>query len=165
MLASARLIAVVVCAIGPRLEEPVSYHSSRKEPLRTLMLDGIGSSAVDVLFQEAWQYIDRGALPRGYQASSSLNPGMPGWPLSNQWQLFRLVPAEQIGVHLTTSTMMVPRKSVSMVIGMGQELPTSTKAETCARCTLTETCPYRLHNHQGLGTIVATGSVEWWHEE
>jgi hypothetical protein len=165
ILSSAKQLAVAICTIGPHLEEKVAAHFARHEPLCGFMLDGIGSAALDSLVQEACQFIKRERLPRGYQASSPLNPGMHRWPLSDQWQIFQLVPAEQIGVHLTSSTMMVPRKSISMAIGMGPELPTWTKAETCARCTLSATCPYRVHNHQRLGTIGATGSLEWWHEE
>jgi len=40
------------------------------------------------------------ASSRGYQSSNPLNPGMPGFPISEQWQMLELVPAEEIGVSL-----------------------------------------------------------------
>ncbi len=146
-LTSARELAIVVYTIGPRLEEKVTDYFSRNEPLRGLLLDDIGSAAVDSLGQEACQLMRCEASSRGYEASSPLNPGMPGLPLSEQWQLFQLVPAEQIGMRLTSSGMINPRKSISMLIGMGLDMPTWTQDEACDRCNLKETCHYRVHIH------------------
>ncbi len=146
VLLSAKELAVIVCTIGPRLEEKVACYSSRKEPMRALILDGIGSAAVDLLAQEACHFISSEASFRNYQVSSPISPGMSGLPISEQWHLFRLVPAEQIGVHLTSSAMMVPRKSVSMIIGIGPVMPNWTQAEVCNRCRINKTCPYRVDN-------------------
>lgn len=152
VLRSAKELAIVVCTIGPRLEERVTDYFGRNEPLRGLLLDGIGSAAVDSLGQEACQLMRCEASSRGYEASSPLSPGMHGLPLSQQWQLFQLVLAEQIGVHLTTSGMISPRKSISMFIGMGPDMPTWTQAEVCDHCNLKETCHYRVHIHPEAAT-------------
>lgn len=141
---SAVELVVVVCTIGSRLEEQVTAYFKRDEPLRGLLLDGIGSAAVDSLTQEVCQFVTREASVRGGQVSSPLNPGMSGFSLSEQWPLFQLVPAEAIGVSLTSSGLMVPRKSVSMVYGIGQEMPRLTLPEVCAHCSLGGTCPYRI---------------------
>jgi len=145
VLREAKELVVVVCTIGPRLEEEVTDYFSKKEPLRGLLLDGIGSAAVDSLTQEVCKLMMREASSRGYQASSPFSPGMPGFPITEQWQMLNLVPAEEIGVSLTPIGMMMPRKSISMVIGMGSEMPTWTQAEVCARCNLRKTCPYKIH--------------------
>ena len=146
-LKTARELAIVVCTIGPKLEEKVTDYFNRDEPLQGLLLDGIGSTAVDSLGQEVCQLIRHEASSRGYEASSPLSPGMPGLPLSEQWQLFKLVPAEQIGVHLTSSGMMSPRKSTSKIIGIGSDMPTWAEAQACDRCNLKETCHYRVYTH------------------
>ncbi len=145
VLSAARELAAVVCTIGPKLEKKVTDHFNSNEPLRGLLLDGIGSAAVDSLTQEVCKFMMHEASSRGYQASSPLSPGMPGLDISEQRRLFQLVPAEEIGVRLTESAMLVPRKSVSMVMGMGTEMPTWTQAEVCARCSLGKTCLYRIH--------------------
>jgi len=149
LLSSAMELAAAVCTIGPRLEEKVANYFSNEEPLRGLLLDGIGSAAVDSLVQKACQLVRHEALSRSYQASSPLNPGMPGWSISEQWHLFQLVPAEQIGVRLTPLAIMSPRKSTSMVIGIGTEMPTWTQAEACDRCSLKQTCAYKVIPRQG----------------
>ncbi len=145
VLPSAKELALILCTIGPKLEKEVAELFEQNEPLRGTLLDGIGSAAMDSLAEEACQIIQKEASSRGYQASSPLNPGMPGLPISEQQHLFELVPAEEIGVHLTPLQIMIPRKSVSMVIGIGQEMSTWTRAEACGRCNLNKTCRYKIH--------------------
>ncbi len=144
LLPEAKELAVVVCTIGPGLEKQVTDYYKRDEPLRGVLLDGIGSAAVDSLAQEACRFIEIEASSRGYQVSSPINPGMPGLSLTEQWRLFDMVPAGEIGVSLTSSGIMVPRKSTSLVIGMGPQMATWTRAEVCARCHLRKTCPYKI---------------------
>jgi hypothetical protein len=140
----AKELAIAVCTIGPGLEKQVTDYSKNGETLRGILLDGIGSAAVDMLNQEACRLIAGEALSRGYQASSPVNPGMPGLPITGQWNLLELAGAGEIGVSLTSSGIMVPRKSTSMVISMGPQMATWTQAEICAQCNLRETCPYRI---------------------
>ncbi len=136
--------AVLVCTIGGKLEEKVVDYFDKSKPLPGLLLDGIGSASTDALTQEVCRLTRHGASLRGYQTSSPLSRGGFGFPPSEQWQLFKLVPAEEIGVRLTSTGFMVPRKSTSMVIGIGPQMTTWTEAETCARCNLSKTCRYRI---------------------
>ena len=145
ILKSAREIAAVVCTIGHRLEERVAYFSAEKDPLRALLLDGIGSAAIDSLVQKVCDVMSHEASSLGYQASSRISPGIPGFPISEQRKVFQLVPGEQIGVHLSSSLLMIPRKSVSTIIGLGPDMPTWTEAERCNRCNLNKSCLYRIH--------------------
>jgi hypothetical protein len=140
----AKELAILVCTIGPKLEKQATDYSKGGEALRGMILDGIGSAAVDMLAPEACRLIATEASSRGHQASSPVSPGWPGLPLTEQWNLFELVNTQEIGVSLTASGIMVPRKSVSMVIGIGPQMTTWTQADVCARCSLRKTCPYRI---------------------
>ncbi len=144
LLPEAKELAAVVCTIGPRLEKQATDYFNRGEPLRGVLLDGIGSAAVDSLTQEVCKFMAGEASSRGYQVSSPINPGMPGLPITEQWQLLKMVPTREIGVSLTSLGIMVPRKSASMVIGIGSQMKTWTRAEVCAHCSLRKTCPYRI---------------------
>lgn len=145
ILKYAREIATIICTIGPRLEERIAYFSAQKDPLRALLLDGIGSAAVDSLVQKVCDVMSREASSLGYQASSRISPGIPGLPISEQLKIFKLVPGEQVGVHLSSSLLMIPRKSLSMIIGIGPDMPTWTEAERCSRCNLNKSCLYTAH--------------------
>ena len=81
LLPEAEELAAVVCTIGPKLEKQVANYFNRDEPLQGLLLDGIGSAAVDSLTEEVCKFMTAEASSRGYQASSPISPGMPGLPL------------------------------------------------------------------------------------
>jgi hypothetical protein len=140
----AKVLAVLICTIGPRLEKQVTDYSKSGEAMRGMILDGIGSTAVDMMALEVLRRLASEVSSRGYEISSPVSPGMPGFPLTEQWNLLGLVKADEIGVRLTASGVLVPRKSLSMVIGIGPEMTRWTQAEVCARCSLRETCHYKV---------------------
>lgn len=140
----AKELAIVVCTIGSKLEKQVTDYSKSGETLRGMILDGIGSAAVDMLAPEVCRIIASEASSHGHHTSSPVSPGWPGLPLTEQWNLFELVNTQEIGVSLTASGIMIPRKSVSMVIGIGPRMATWTRADVCTRCSLRKTCLYRI---------------------
>ncbi|MFO7773902.1 MAG: hypothetical protein R6V59_08250 [Dehalococcoidia bacterium] len=144
MFPGAKELAVLICTIGPWLEKQVTEYSRSGKVMKAMILDGIGSAAVDILISQVVGYMATDISPRGYEMSSQVCPGMPGFPLSEQWNLLRLVDADEIGVSVTASGVMVPRKSTSMVIGIGPRMARWTQAEVCARCSLRETCHYKV---------------------
>jgi len=109
-----------------------------------MLLDGIGSAAVDILAQESCHLIAHKAAELGLQAGSPVNPGMPGLPITEQQNILDLAHADKIDVSLTSSGIMVPRKSTSVVIAIGNNMDTWTQEEVCARCNLRETCLYTM---------------------
>lgn len=143
IIPDAKEIALAVCTIGPLIEEQVTNYSSNGDNLRALLLDGIGSAAVDLLEIEARDTIVKEALSRGYQISSPLNPGMQCLPLTEQRWVLEFVNAARIGVSLTKAFVMVPYKSASMVIGLGHEMQMLTPMQICAKCELNGTCNYK----------------------
>jgi len=140
----ARELAVIICTIGPKLEKQASDYTQNGEALRGMLLDGIGSAAVDMLIPEVIKPIAAKVASRGYEVSSPVNPGMPGFAMTEQWNLMELSQAHQIGVSLTQSGILIPRKSVSMVVGIGTKMTRWTQAQVCARCSLRETCLYKV---------------------
>ncbi|MBA7561784.1 hypothetical protein ES708_03427 [subsurface metagenome] len=152
ILPEAKELVVLICTIGPKLEKQASDYTKKGEALRGMLLDGIGSAAVDTLVPKILRIIAGEVAPRGYEISSPVNPGMPGFPMSEQWNLVELAKAHEIGVSLTPSGILVPRKSTSMVIGVGPKMTRWTQAEVCARCSLRKTCPYKIQgvNHDSL---------------
>ena len=144
-LAKASDLAVVFCTIGPDLENEKAKCKAKKNIMRALLLDSFGSAAIDILAVEAYHLIRDIAATRGYSASSPISPGTQGFSISEQLQLAQLAPIKEIGLQLTSSCMMDPQKSLSMIIGFGEEMPTWSRAEACARCNLAKSCRYRLH--------------------
>jgi hypothetical protein len=144
LISGSRKIAAAVCTIGNRLEMRVKKYIESNEPLSALIMDGIGSAAVDMLSEEACDLIASVASSHGYMAGSPLSPGMQGLPITAQKYMFDLVPAGEIGVSITDSATMIPLKSVSMIMGLGPKMKQWKRAEVCATCHLRNTCSHRL---------------------
>jgi hypothetical protein len=143
LLSPAMEIIVAFCTIGPRLEEKVQTFFAQRESLQGFLLDGIGSAAVDNLGRLACERFADEVLARGLQTSSPLSPGMGTIPLQDQRLLFDLAPAKLNGLSLTAANMLAPRKSVSMIIGIGEKMPTWHTQEVCDSCKIKETCRHR----------------------
>jgi hypothetical protein len=140
-------LAVVFCTIGSRIEEAVAQLRSEKHLLKASLLDGLGSAAVDLLTVEAYHRLKDIFAEQGLSVSGPINPGARDFPISDQHIMAQLVPIEKIGLELTVSAMMRPQKSISMIIGVGSEMPSWTRAEACARCNLAKSCRYRLQTN------------------
>ena len=82
------------------------------------------------------------ATARGLGTGMRASPGQEGWSIWQQQMLFGLLSAEEIGVRLTESCLMLPRKSVSFVIGLGPEMRPD--AVTCDFCSKRNRCRWRV---------------------
>jgi hypothetical protein len=54
--------------------------------------------------------------------SDRFSPGYCDWNVSEQHKLFNLLPESFCGIHLSESSLMNPIKSVSGIIGIGENL-------------------------------------------
>lgn len=143
--ARAEKVIALVCTIGSELDEAVSG-LFKVDPTVALALDGVGSAAVEMLAIQACNFFEEQAKCDGLNITMPLNPGMVGWPVEiGQPQLFSLLDSEVINVSLTESWMMVPNKSVSMVLGIGKDV--SNYGSSCEYCNLKGVCKYQ--NHYG----------------
>jgi len=146
ILKQASEIAIVICTIGPLLEKAVDEYFKSGQSMKGFLLDGLGSAAVDSLAQKACDLINSDAVSGGLSSSSPYSPGMLGWSIDNLPALFRLVPADQISMSLTSSGMISPRKSIAMVIGIGKDMKQRKPEEMCLLCNLRDSCRHRRYN-------------------
>jgi len=105
-------VALCLCTIGPRLEEVIAG-TMETDVLRGLILDAYGSQAVAEISRQVIQDIEERARRMGLSAGKRFAPGYKSWPVEEQAFLFGHLPGHLIGVRLTDSFMMVPRKSYS----------------------------------------------------
>lgn len=142
-LATASQVIILLATIGEQLEQQVSRIWD-DDVVYALALEGAGSGAVEALANAACQYFERQAAEQGLQASIPFSPGMVDWPVDDgQPQIFNLLGEEGSIVSLTTSFIMLPRKSLTMVMGLGASLDSS--GRTCDFCTMRATCRYQEH--------------------
>jgi hypothetical protein len=143
-LSPAHYIALIVCTIGAALDERIAALMPR-DPAYALALDGYGSAAAEALGTELCARLEHDASRTGHCTSVPISPGMLGWPVEvGQPQIFGNLDAETIGVTLNDSAQMIPRKSISLVLGFA---PTPFAAGVpCDFCALRHTCRYQHHS-------------------
>jgi hypothetical protein len=140
-LHAARSVVVAVCSIGPAVEDAASDYFA-EDPALSVALDAFGSAAVDLVASTMCTRVDEQAEADGVRTTVPLSPGLVGWPVANgQRQIFALVDGASAGVSLTDGFMMRPKKSTSMVIGLGPDVDHA--GESCDYCSMAETCRYR----------------------
>jgi hypothetical protein len=145
-LAPAQEVIVLVCTVGKALEEYAS-RAVATSGVRGLALDGVGSAAAEALATQACLHFEEEAAARGLSVTLPLNPGMIGWSVAEgQSQIFAILDPAVIGVTLSYGHLMLPRKSLSMVLGIGPDV--DRVGRTCDYCHMRETCRYQDHYAQ-----------------
>ncbi len=140
-LAAAKKVVLALCTIGAKLEDWAAEVMA-EDMILGLALDGVGSAAAEALATEACRRFEGWALSEGLLAGMPLNPGMVGWPVDEgQPQMFALLDGSEVGVSLTGGYMMVPRKSLSLALGLSMEPVRQTR--TCDYCNMRASCRYQ----------------------
>ena len=135
-------IALALCTIGDELENKVSELNQKGELARAVVLDAIGSVAAENTADFINLQICEWCQKKGWGTSQRFSPGYGNWSLEGQKFIFSLLPAERVKVRLNQSCMMIPIKSVSFVIKIGEEFVSLSKKKICEICNL-KNCPYR----------------------
>ena len=138
-------VGLGLSTIGSALEERINQLFAEGDYAAAVMLDSVGSVAVGDVVSQIDTTACVHARERGMTAGPRLEPGVAGWDITDQTVLFTLLPAQELKVRLNKQCLMIPRKSVSFVIGMGKELPSPPGRHPCWRCNLVH-CPFRQLN-------------------
>lgn len=101
--------------------------------VKVFVADSIGSVIAEKAADSMELSLQKAIDERGWRHTNRFSPGYCGWHVSQQQMLFPLFGEERpCGVSLTDSSLMVPIKSVSGVIGLG---PSVRKLEySCGLC-------------------------------
>ena len=122
-----------VLTIGDSLENTAR---SSESMTRRLVLETVGDLALGSGLEHVQRHISE---QYGLETTSNMGPGQLDWPIEQQRELFSLLGhvKDAIGVTLTGSLMMVPRKSISGII-----FPTEETFISCQLCQRNK-CPSR----------------------
>ena len=114
--------ALFVCTSGTEFEDYQQRLKNEGDMLRVFIADALGSviaeRCADALEECLQQSIDK----LRWHHTNRFSPGYCGWHVSQQQLLFPLFEGNTCGVSLTDSSLMVPIKSVSGIIGLGEKV-------------------------------------------
>lgn len=99
-----------------------------------MLVDAAATTAVEQVADQVNRLIDKEAERSGYKTTWRFSPGYGNWPLTVQPALAKAIGAEAIGLTVTETFLLFPRKSVTAIIGcMPGEATIATK-RGCTSC-------------------------------
>lgn len=142
-LAGASHLAVGAITIGEALGDQVSLLFSRRDYVKAMILDEIGNGALFKLSNLFESICEAEASDRELRSSGALSPGDDGFGLECQKTLLAMAEAEKSGIRLIDSGLMLPVRSLSVVVGLGKRVKRWSQAESCATCSSRDKCRLR----------------------
>lgn len=108
---------IFTCTVGAAIEPMIDAYFKSGEFTRAIILDAIGSAAVEYVADTINQYTYAAAHRQKHYLVSRFSPGYGDWDLSIQKELVHAAGGQAIDIQVTESSLLIPRKSVSGIIG------------------------------------------------
>lgn len=114
LLENSNQVCGIIATIGLSIDTKISLFLEQKEILPAFILDSIGSVAIEELVNNICNDIKT----KYGQTTMRFSPGYGDWPIQNQKDFLKWLGADKIGIILSPTFQMIPRKSVSAVMGI-----------------------------------------------
>ena len=125
--------ALFMCTAGEEFEAFQQRLKTEGDMVRVFIADALGSVIAEKCADQMELTLQESIDKLGWKRTNRFSPGYCGWHVSEQQKLFPLFEGHTCGITLTESSLMVPIKSVSGIIGLGREVR---KLDyTCGLCT------------------------------
>jgi hypothetical protein len=111
--------AIFVCTAGEKLTDWINQ-LLKNDSVKGYIADVVASLIVEKATIQIQDYIEESAIENHQNITNRYSPGYCGWDVSEQHQLFSLLPENICGVSLNEAALMNPLKSVSGIIGIGE---------------------------------------------
>jgi hypothetical protein len=147
-ISKAESAVLFLCTAGEEIGKRSRHSMQERDFLTGFIYDVVGSEAVEAAADLMQADLEISAASEGLKITNRYSPGYCGWNVAEQHKLFSLVPANFCNIRLTPSALMDPEKSVSGIIGIGQNVKMN--PYICRMCDM-EDCIYRKIKEKGRG--------------
>ena len=121
-LCGAEAYTLFICTSGGALEDYQQRLMAAGDMVRVFIADALGSVIAEKTADRMEEHLQQSIDKLGWRHTNRFSPGYCGWHVSQQQLLFPLFQGHTCGVRLTDSSLMVPIKSVSGIIGVGEKV-------------------------------------------
>ena len=111
-------VICIAVTVGEAIENEVTNRFKIGEYVSSMLLDAAATTAVEQAADIMEKAITQEIARDGYTMRWRFSPGYGDWALTQQPALFKLTGAEEIGIKLSSAMMMIPRKSITAIIGL-----------------------------------------------
>jgi len=114
--------AFFICTCGQEFAAYQEQLKTEGDMVKVYIADALGSVIAEKCADEMEENLQESIEKLGWYHTNRFSPGYCGWHVSQQQILFPLFKGETCGVSLTDSSLMLPIKSVSGIIGVGKDV-------------------------------------------
>ena len=133
-------IALFLCTAGKTFTDLSHTYQQNGDFLEAFVVESIGSVTVENAMDKVQCCLEEEITARGKKITNRYSPGYCEWALSGQRDLFSYIGDHPTGITINDSCLMQPIKSVSGIIGIGDEV--KKRSYGCDICN-SSSCVYR----------------------
>ncbi|HIU64467.1 MAG TPA: methionine synthase [Candidatus Avacidaminococcus intestinavium] len=134
-LGSAEQVVFLAATAGEMVEEAATEAFNKGNYALGLLIDAAATAIVEQIADETEKLLINRFAKAGFGLITRFSPGYGDWDLQEQVSVASLAQAEAIGVTLTESLMLMPRKSITAIIGLTTANEKAQGLQGCAGCT------------------------------
>ena len=111
---------------------------------RAVMLDAVATELTEQLCDYAGSEIEAVAAKEDCTISTRFSPGYGDLPITLQSRISEILDApRKIGLTVTDQSLMIPRKSVTAILGFTKAPSANKKLHDCSRCFMSSHCQFQ----------------------
>lgn len=126
--------AVFIATAGMEFDDYCNRFKTEGDILSDFFAYSIGTEIAEAMVRYISKRIFDEAAEMNLNYTHSYSPGYCSWHVREQKNLFKIMPEKPCGVLLNESNLMFPEKSVSGIIGLGENIQTT--AHSCEICSM-----------------------------
>lgn len=130
--------AIMAVTLGNEVDNRIRYYS-KVDLTKSLIFDACATTAIEALCDRVESIIKKIAINNGYKTTTRYSPGYGDLSIEIQPKILNLLDTQRrIGLTATDTCILLPRKSVTAFIGMGDKV--KSQSIGCKDCTLYQNC-------------------------
>lgn len=153
-LCRAKKVIIMAVTIGEEVERQISCRFKEGEYTLAVLMDAAATTAVEQVADGIEKTIDQKFSVQGFVRRWRFSPGYGDWPIDCQARMLELSKANEIGLGVTSSLMLMPRKSVTAIIGLVPKTDDiETEKQSCKFCPKPD-CNFRTRDFEPQSTEI-----------
>lgn len=133
---------LLAATLGIRIEQVIRTLQIR-DLAKSIIMDSCASSAVESICNQITENIRSSIEKKGKYTTDRFSPGYGDLPIEIQKDFIGVLDARRkIGINLSSSGIMIPRKSVTAIIGISEKMEKK-RFTGCENCNMFMDCEYR----------------------
>ena len=142
-LKDAKKVAIMAATLGIQADNKIRI-TGKMDMTKSFILDACATDFIEKVCDKVENEIIEKAKLENYKTNFRYSPGYGDLSINIQGQIISILNANKaIGLTTTESSIMIPRKSVTAIIGFLEADVEVSKKRNCASCNLNKTCNFR----------------------